>query len=213
MGQKVHPLGFRINITRGHRSVWFSKFNNYANFLEEDYKIRQVIEKTLAKKGKITETIIERDNDGKTLEVKIHTANPAFVVGVNGTGLRVLQKNIRKVCKPNSKIKINLTPIGKNERNAILIADFLVEQLENRVAFRRALKSAKLYADAQNSGKGIKIQISGRLNGAEMARSDGDREGRVPLQTIRADIDYARRTAQTIYGLLGVKIWFFRGEV
>ena len=202
MGQKTHPLGFRLGITQKHRSSWFELKKEYPSILEEDYKIRQHIEKNLASAG-ISKVEINRKSD--QIELEIHTSRPGIIVGRSGTG-------IEKLVNPLKKLRINVSELAKPDADAALIAEFIAQQLEKRVAFRRATRQAIQKAQRVNI-EGIKVQVSGRLNGAEIARSEWVREGRVPLQTLRADIDYATKRAQTTYGVLGVKVWVFNGEV
>ena len=211
MGQKTHPLGFRLGITQEHRSVWYANFNSYANLLKEDEQIRKYL-KTLTKTASISDVKINRNGLGDQIQLNIETGRPGALVGENGLGLENLLKNIKKFLPPNRLISINIIEIKKINLNASLIGDLVVKQLEERVAFRRAIREA-LQAAQEDNVKGIKIQVSGRLNGAEMARTEWIREGRVPLQTLRADIDYCTKEANTIYGVLGVKVWLFKNEI
>lgn len=211
MGQKTHPLGFRLGITQEHRSVWYASFNSYANLLKEDEQIRKYL-KTLTKTASISDVKINRNGLGDQIQLNIETGRPGALVGENGLGLENLLKNIKKFLPPNRLISINIIEIKKINLNASLIGDLVVKQLEERVAFRRAIREA-LQAAQEDNVKGIKIQVSGRLNGAEMARTEWIREGRVPLQTLRADIDYCTKEANTIYGVLGVKVWLFKNEI
>lgn len=211
MGQKTHPLGFRLGITQEHRSIWYANFNEYANLLEEDEQIRRYLN-TLTKTASISDVKINRNGLGDQIQLNIETGRPGALVGENGLGLENLLKNIKKLVLPNRQISINVIEIKKVNLNASLIGDLVVKQLEERVAFRRAIREA-LQAAQEENVKGIKIQVSGRLNGAEMARTEWIREGRVPLQTLRADIDYCKKEANTIYGVLGVKVWLFKNEI
>lgn len=208
MGQKTHPLGFRIGITQKHKSSWFSKMKLYPNFLQEDYIIRSYIESKLSH---ASICLIHIDRKIDQVEISIHTARPGIILGKMGTGIDNLRKNIQHKLKNNQQIRINIIEITEPDTKAALIAEFLTQQLEKRIAFRRAVRQTIQRSQKANI-KGIKIQVSGRLNGAEIARSEWVREGRVPLQTLRADIDYAYKTAHTIYGILGVKVWLFKGE-
>nr|YP_010865232.1 ribosomal protein S3 [Campylaephora boydenii]WGT74106.1 ribosomal protein S3 [Campylaephora boydenii] len=208
MGQKIHPLGFRIGITQNHKSSWFTDMKNYSYLLKEDYLIRSYIEKEL-NKASISLIYIERKVN--QIEIYIHTARPGIVLGRMGTGIDILRKNIEKYIHTKQKIRINVIEITEPDKQSILIAEFIAQQLEKRVAFRRAVRQGVQRAQKANI-KGIKVQVSGRLNGAEIARKEWVREGRVPLQTLRADIDYAYKTAQTIYGILGIKVWLFKTE-
>lgn len=211
MGQKTHPLGFRLGITQEHKSIWYANFNEYANLLEEDERIRSYLN-TLTKTASISDVKINRNGLGDQIQLNIETGRPGALVGENGLGLENLLKNIKKLVSSNCQISINVIEIKKVNLNASLIGDLVVKQLEERVAFRRAIREA-LQAAQEENVKGIKIQVSGRLNGAEMARTEWIREGRVPLQTLRADIDYCKKEANTIYGVLGVKVWLFKNEI
>ena len=211
MGQKTHPLGFRLGITQEHKSIWYANFNEYANLLEEDERIRSYLN-TLTKTASISDVKINRNGLGDQVQLNIETGRPGALVGENGLGLENLLKNIKKLVSSNRQISINVIEIKKVNLNASLIGDLVVKQLEERVAFRRAIREA-LQAAQEENVKGIKIQVSGRLNGAEMARTEWIREGRVPLQTLRADIDYCKKEANTIYGVLGVKVWLFKNEI
>ena len=211
MGQKTHPLGFRLGITQKHRSAWYTDFKHYSKLLEEDNKIRTYIN-NVAKFASISNIYINRNGLGDQIELNIETARPGILVGDKGSQIKTLASNIKKFMSPNCHITINILEIENVNSNAYLIADLVVQQLEDRVAFRRAIREA-LKCAQDNEVNGIKIQVSGRLNGAEIARSEWIREGRVPLQTLRADIDYATKEANTIYGILGVKVWLFKNEI
>lgn len=209
MGQKTHPLGFRLNITQQHKSSWYSKKQKYVQFLQEDYIIRTYIFKAL-KTASIVNIQIHRKFD--QIEIDIKTARPGIILGKLGSGIENLRNEIIKKLKIQKQIRINVIEITEPDREATIIADFIAQQLEKRVAFRRAIRQAVQRTQKANI-KGIKIQVSGRLNGAEIARSEWIREGRVPLQTLRADIDYSYKRAHTIYGVLGIKVWLFKGEI
>jgi len=211
VGQKTHPLGFRLGITQEHKSSWYSKLNQYSNLLEEDDKIRTHLEK-LTKSASISNIQINRNGLNDQIELNIETGRPGALVGNNGLGIETLLTNIKKLLPNNRQVIINVLEVEKVNLNASLIGDLVVKQLEDRVAFRRAIREAMQCAQEDNVS-GIKIQVSGRLNGAEIARSEWIREGRVPLQTLRADIDYATKEANTIYGVLGVKVWLFKNEI
>nr|YP_009509322.1 ribosomal protein S3 [Gracilaria vermiculophylla]AXI96972.1 ribosomal protein S3 [Gracilaria vermiculophylla]QXU75176.1 ribosomal protein S3 [Gracilaria vermiculophylla]WDZ67950.1 ribosomal protein S3 [Gracilaria vermiculophylla] len=208
MGQKTHPLGFRIGITQAHKSSWFSKMKSYPELAQEDYKIRNFIEKQLYN-ASIALIYIDRKVD--QIQIHIHTARPGIILGKMGNGLENIRKNLENILTRNIQIRINLIEITDPDKEAALIAEFIVQQLEKRIAFRRVIRQA-VQRSQKAKNQGIKIQISGRLNGAEIARSEWVREGRVPLQTLRANIDYSYKTAHTIYGILGVKVWLFKGE-
>ena len=207
MGQKTHPSGFRIGITKNHKSSWFSKMTSYSQLIQEDYIIRQHIENTLSK-ASIALIHIERKIN--QIEINVHTARPGIVLGKMGKGIDTLRLTLQKKFH-NNKIRINVIEVTEPDTEAVLLAEFISQQLEKRIAFRRAVRQGIQRAHKANI-QGIKIQVAGRLNGAEIARKEWVREGRVPLQTLRADIDYSYKTAQTIYGILGIKVWLFKGE-
>ena len=211
MGQKTHPLGFRLGITQEHRSAWYANFNQYANLLEEDDQIRTYLNK-LAKAASISDIKINRNGLGDQIQLNIETGKPGILVGESGKGLENLLNNIKKFLPSDRQLAINIFEVERVDLDASLLGDLVVEQLEKRIAFRRAIREALQRSQKQNVS-GIKIQVSGRLNGAEIARSEWIREGRVPLQTLRADIDYATKEANTIYGVLGIKIWLFKSEI
>ena len=211
MGQKTHPLGFRLGITQEHKSTWYANFNQYANVLEEDDKIRTYI-KSIAKLNNISNVTIDRNGLNDQIQVTIETGKPGILVGELGAGLDNLLRNLKKIVSSNRQVTIKVFEVEKVDLDANLLAELVAEQLEKRIAFRRAMREALQRAQKQNVN-GIKIQVSGRLNGAEIARSEWIREGRVPLQTLRADIDYATTEANTIYGVLGIKVWLFRNEI
>ena len=209
MGQKVHPLGFRLRITQDHRSSWFANQKTYPLILEEDYKIRHYITKEFSTAG-ISKIEIQRRSD--QVELEIHTSRPGIIVGRSGSGIDKIKEDLNKLLKHSSQIWVNVTEIKNMDADANLIGEFIAEQLEKRIPFKRATRQAMQKAQRANA-QGIKVQVSGRLNGAEIARSEWAREGRVPLQTLRADIDYATKEANTTYGILGIKVWVFNGEV
>jgi len=211
MGQKTHPLGFRLGITQDHKSTWYTNFNQYANVLQEDDKIRTYFN-TIAKSNSISNVRINRNGLNDQIQLNIETGKPGILVGELGAGLETLLTNVRKLLPEDRQLTINVFEVEKVDLDASLLADLVAEQLEKRIAFRRAIREALQRAQKQNVN-GIKIQVSGRLNGAEIARSEWIREGRVPLQTLRADIDYATQEANTIYGVLGIKVWLFKSEI
>jgi small subunit ribosomal protein S3 len=211
MGQKTHPLGFRLGITQEHKSKWYANFNQYATVLQEDDQIRTAM-KTISKINRISDIRINRNGLNDQIQLNIETGAPGLLVGDGGSGLERLLKNLKKVLLHDRPITINVFEVEKVDLNASLLADFVAGELEKRIAFRRAIRDALQRAQKQNVN-GIKIQVSGRLNGAEIARSEWIREGRVPLQTLRADIDYATQEANTIYGVLGIKVWLFKSEI
>lgn len=211
MGQKTHPLGFRLGITQKHKSTWYANFNQYASILEEDDKIRTYLNK-VARSNNISNLQIERNSLNDHLQVTIKTGKPGILIGDQGAGFENLLNNTKKLLPSSRQLTMKVFEIKKVDLDATLLATFVAEQLEKRIAFRRAIREALQRAQKQNVN-GIKIQVSGRLNGAEIARSEWIREGRVPLQTLRADIDYATMEANTIYGILGVKVWLFKNEI
>jgi len=208
MGQKTHPSGFRIGITTEHKSSWYGKPKIYSKLLQEDYFIRKCIKQSL-NKASIALIQIERKVD--QIEINIHTARPGIILGRMGKGIENLRNILQRQIITKNKIRINVIEITEPDTEAILLAEFVAQQLEKRIAFRRAVRQGIQRAQKANI-QGIKIQVAGRLNGAEIARKEWIREGRVPLQTLRANIDYAYTQAQTIYGILGIKIWLFKGE-
>ena len=211
MGQKTHPLGFRLGIVQEHQSVWYANFNQYANILEEDDKIRTYIN-TISRANYISKVKIYRNVLKDHIQLTIETGKPGILVDDMGNGLKNLLKNLKKLLPAGRQLTIKVSEIEFVDLEAKLLADLVAEQLEKRIAFRRATRTILQRAQRQNVN-GIKIQVSGRLNGAEIARSEWIREGRVPLQTLRADIDYATTEANTIYGVLGIKIWLFKSEI
>lgn len=216
MGQKIHPTGLRLGITQEHRSRWFADENRYPELLQEDFKIRHFFQKNPLKlKGLespgISQIRIERKAD--QIDLEVHTARPGVVVGRGGQGIEELRSGLQKVLGGGDRqIRINVVEVARVDADAALIGEYIAQQLERRVSFRRVVRQA--IQRAQKAGiEGIKIQVSGRLNGAEIARPEWTREGRVPLHTLRADIDYAYCTASTVYGTLGIKVWVFKGEI
>jgi small subunit ribosomal protein S3 len=211
VGQKIHPVGFRLGITQEHKSRWFADPKKYPELVMEDYKIRQHIAKddALSKAG-ISQIRIERK--AEQIDLEIHTARPGVVVGRSGSGIEKLRTDLQGALGNHRQIRVNVIEVAQPDANAELIAEYITQQLERRVSFRRVVRQAIVRAQRAEV-QGIKIQVSGRLNGAEIARTEWTREGRVPLHTLRADIDYAYRTAKTIYGILGVKVWIFKGEI
>jgi len=208
VGQKTHPLGFRLGVTQTHRSAWYANLNEYSLLLKEDDKIRTYIQ-SLTKMASISNIQINRDSIGNQIQLNIETGRPGILVGEKGTELKNLLVNLKKIVPANRQIILNIVEVNLS---AALLGDFVVKKLESRIAFRTAVRKAIVIAQKANVG-GIKIQVSGRLNGAEMARTEWIREGRVPLQTLRADIDYASKEAKTIYGILGIKVWLFKSEI
>lgn len=209
MGQKIHPIGFRLGVTKDHLSCWYADAKDYPDLVVEDYKIRQYISKNLTNAG-ISQVRIERKAD--QIDLEIHTARPGVVVGRGGSGIEALRTGIQDELNNGRQIRINVIEVARVDADATLIGEYIAQQLERRVSFRRVVRQAIQRAQRAEV-KGIKIQVSGRLNGAEIARTEWVREGRVPLHTLRADIDYCYCTAKTIYGILGIKVWVFKGEI
>lgn len=211
MGQKTHPLGFRLGITQEHKSIWYAHSNQYGNLLKEDDKLRTYFNK-LAKENGISNVQIIRSTLMNDISINIQTGKPGLLIGEEGIGLKKLLEDTKKLVPSELQVSIHIFEVEVPDLNATLLADSIVDQLEKRIAFRRAIRDALARAQSKNV-RGIKIQVSGRLNGAEIARSEWIREGRVPLQTLRADIDYAAREAHTIYGVIGIKVWLFKTEI
>lgn len=211
MGQKTHPLGFRLGITQKHKASWYGNFKHYATIIQEDDKIRTYISQISAINS-ISNVHIFRNSLNNQIQLDIETGKPGILVGKLGVELENILLSIKKLLPTTRQVKINVLEVEKVDLNATLLANLVAEQLEKRIAFRRAIREVLQRAQNQNV-QGIKIQVSGRLNGAEMARSEWIREGRVPLQTLRANIDYATKEANTIYGILGIKVWLFKGEI
>jgi small subunit ribosomal protein S3 len=206
LGQKVNPLGIRLNITRTWDSIWYAD-KDYSKNLIEDQKIRKFLKNRLSH-ASLSKIILERT--GEKVRVKLFTARPGIVIGKKGSEIELLKKDLEKLI--NRKAVIDIQEVRRPEADAQLVADNIAQQLVRRVAFRRAMKKA--VTSAQRFGvKGIKISCSGRLGGAEMSRCEWVREGRVPLHTLRADVDYALSEANTTYGIIGIKVWIFKGEV
>lgn len=206
MGQKVHPIGIRLGITKDWNARWYADSKNYADFLVSDVEIRNELNKRL-KHASISKLNIERVANG--IRVTIHTARPGVVIGKKGEDIEKLKQILVK--KTGLPVNINIEEIKKPELDSKLVAESIAQQLEKRIQFRRAMKRA--VANSMRLGaEGIKVNISGRLNGADIARAEWYREGRVPLHTFRADIDYATFEADTTYGKIGVKVWIFKGE-
>ena len=207
MGQKVNPIGLRLGVNRGWDSIWFAKKGDYGKYLIEDYKIRQFIRKNITNAG-ISEIIIERSS--KKCIVSIHTSRPGFVIGKKGSDIEKIKSKISKITK--DEITVNIKEIKKPELNSYLVAENIAQQLVKRVAYRRAMKRA-MQATMRLGAKGIKVCVSGRLAGNDIARSEWLREGSIPLHTLRANLDYAESEALTTYGMIGVKVWIYKGEI
>ncbi len=207
MGQKVHPIGIRLGIVKKHTSVWYADKSDYSKKLISDLKVRAMIEKRLSH-ASVSRIEIERPSE--SARITIHTARPGIVIGKRGEDVDKLRAEVSK--EIGIPVHVNIEEVRKPDLDAKLVAQNVAQQLERRVMFRRAIKRAVQNAIRQGA-KGVKIQIGGRLGGAEIARSEWHREGRVPLHTLRADIDYATAEASTTYGIIGVKVWIFKGEV
>jgi small subunit ribosomal protein S3 len=207
MGQKVHPTGIRLGIVKEHNSVWYASGKNYAANLISDLEVRELLEKKLAH-ASVSRIVIERP--AQTARITIHTARPGIVIGKKGEDVDKLRKELS--VKMGVPVHINIEEIRKPDLEAKLVAMNVAQQLERRVMFRRAMKRVVQNAIRQGA-EGIKVQVSGRVGGAEIARTEWYREGRVPLHTLRADIDYAAHEAATTYGIIGVKVWIFKGEI
>lgn len=207
MGQKVNPIGLRLGYIKGWESNWFSSKRSYADKLIEDEKIRNYV-RTRIPKGGISKIIIERTL--KRITMTIHTARPGMVIGKGGTEVEQIKGELEKLI--DKEVQINILEIKRPELDAKLVADSIAQQLQARVSYRRAMRQA-LAATTRVGAQGIKIKMSGRLGGVEIARTEQNKEGRVPLHTLRADIDYAVSEANTVYGKIGVKVWIFKGEV
>lgn len=206
MGQKTHPIGFRLGVIRSWNSKWYEE-KRYAEWLHEDLALRQFIKKELYAAG-ISKIEIERM--ATKVKVSVHTARPGVVIGKRGAGVDELKRKLEKLSK--GEVFLNIQEIRKAELDATLVAENIAAQLERRVAFRRALKKA-MQTGMKFGAKGFRVAASGRLGGAEMGRYESYRDGRVPLHTLRADIDYGTAVAKTTYGIIGIKCWIFKGEV
>ena len=206
MGQKVNPIGFRLGVNRGWDSVWFARKSDYGKYLIEDYRIREFIKKNISNSG-VSEIVIERS--GKKCSVFIHTSRPGFVIGKKGSDIEKIKGKISKIT--DSEVSVNIKEIKKPELNAYLVAENICQQLVKRIAYRRTMKRA-MQSAMRLGAKGIKVTLSGRLAGNEIARSEWLREGSIPLHTLRANLDYAEAEALTTYGIIGVKVWIYSGE-
>ena len=207
MGQKINPIGLRLGINRTWDSRWFANKNEYGNLLQEDLKIRTMLMDDL-KQAAVSKIVIERPH--RKCRVSIHTARPGIVIGKKGADIDKIRAKVKSFT--DSEVHINIVEVRKPETDATLVAQGIAQQLERRVAFRRAMKRAVQTAMRMGAG-GIRVNVGGRLGGADIARMEWYREGRVPLHTLRADIDYGTAEAKTTYGIIGVKVWIFKGEV
>ena len=212
MGQKIHPVGFRVGVIRGFDSHWFYGKKGYAPALLQDHKIRRFI-KNRTGLGNVSRVEIERA--ANRIKVNIFTARPGAIIGRGGKGIDELTETLNYLCRredPTSVVQVNVTEVRQPELDAQLVAENVCVQLEKRISHRRAMRQAMTRVMRMN-GRGIKILVSGRLGGSEIARSEGDKVGKIPLHTLRADIDYGQATAHTVYGSVGCKVWIYKGEV
>ena len=210
MGQKVHPTGFRLGIATDWTSKWYADSSNFADFLDEDLKIREFLKKKLSQAAV---SRIQISRPAKSVAVTIHTARPGIIIGKKGEDIERLRVEVASLVSVHiNNVKISIEEIRKPELDAQLVAEGIASQLERRVMFRRAMRRSVTNA-MRIGAEGIKINVSGRLNGAEIARNEWYREGRVPLHTLRANVDYGFAEALTTYGILGVKVWIYKGEV
>ena len=207
MGQKVNPIGLRLGINRAWDSIWFAKKREYGNLLIEDYKIRDYIKKNVTNSG-VSQVIIERTS--KKCIVSIYTSRPGFVIGKKGSDVDKIKNKLSKIT--SSEVSLNIKEIKKPELNAYLVAENIAQQLVKRIAYRKTMKRA-IQSALRLGAKGIRVCLAGRLAGNEIARTEWLREGSVPLHTFRADVDYAEAEALTTYGLIGVKVWIYKGEI
>ena len=207
MGQKTNPIGLRLGINRGWDSVWFAKKGNYGRLLVEDFKIREYIKKNIVNSG-VSQVIIERT--AKKCIVSILTSRPGFVIGKKGSDVDKIKKNLSNIS--SSEVSLNIKEIKKPELNAYLVAENIAQQLVKRIAYRRAMKRG-MQSALRLGAKGIRVCLSGRLGGNEIARTEWLREGSVPLHTLRAEVDYAEAQALTTYGIIGIKVWIYKGEI
>jgi small subunit ribosomal protein S3 len=206
LGQKVNPIGFRLGIVKTWNSQWFDE-RNFSDKLHEDVLIRNYLNKRL-ENAAVSQILIERNP--KKVILNLHTARPGIVIGKKGTEVDKLREELKKLT--GKDVQINITEVKRPDLSAVLVAKNIAKQLEGKVSFRRAMKRA-LASTMRMNAEGVKIQVSGRLGGAEMARTEMYKEGRIPLHTLRADIDYATATAYTTYGCIGVKVWIYNGEI
>jgi small subunit ribosomal protein S3 len=210
MGQKVNPVGFRLGITREWTSKWYASTKNFPSHVYTDFQVRELLKKKLSD-ASVSRIQIERA--ARKVNITIHTARPGIVIGKKGEDIEKLRGQVSKMMKmPVVDVRINISEIRKPELDALLVAEGIAQQLERRVMFRRAMKRA-VTNTMRIGALGIKVRVAGRLNGAEIARTEQYREGRIPLHTLRADIDYGLAEARTNYGVIGVKVWIFKGEV
>ncbi len=207
MGQKINPIGMRLQINRTWDSRWFAESKDFGNLLHEDIKMREFINKECKQAG-ISRVIIERPH--KKCRVTVHTARPGVIIGKKGADIETLRQKLAAIT--DSELHLNIVEVRKPEMDAQLVAEGISQQLERRISFRRAMKRS-VQNTMRMGALGIRVNVAGRLGGAEIARTEWYREGRVPLHTLRADIDYANVEAVTAYGIIGIKVWIFKGEI
>jgi len=207
MGQKVNPIGLRLGINRTWDSRWYANKGEYGSLLQEDLKVREMLEAEL-KQAAVSKIVIERPH--RKCRISIHSARPGIVIGKKGADIEKIRNKVKKFT--NSEVHINIVEVRKPETDATLVAQGIAQQLERRVAFRRAMKRAVQTA-MRMGAQGIRVNVGGRLGGADIARTEWYREGRVPLHTLRADVDYGVAEASTTYGIIGIKVWVFKGEI
>ena len=208
MGQKVNPHGMRVGIISGWEAQWYASKQDFSKFILEDHKLRTFINKKYAAYG-ISRVTIERSQD--KVVINIHTSKPGMIIGTKGAGIEQLKKELVKIVD-NKQVHINIMEVKKPDMEAVLVADSIAQALEKRSSFRRTMKQA-MSRVMRSGAKGVKVMASGRLDGAEIARSESYHEGSIPLQTVRADIDYGVATAHTTFGCIGIKVWIYKGEV
>ena len=212
MGQKVHPVGFRLGIVHSHNSIWHADKRAYTEQLLSDLEVRELLERQL-QPAKVSRIVIER-RASRDVKITIHSARPGLVIGKKGADIDRLRKELSAKYFADMNLQIDIQEVRKPDLNAVLVARNIAEQLEKRVMFRRAMRKALQHTMRLGGGaEGVRLQVSGRLGGAEIARTETYREGRVPLHTLRANIDYATATAKTTHGVIGVKVWIFKREV
>jgi small subunit ribosomal protein S3 len=207
MGQKVNPISLRLGINRGWDSVWFAKKREFGKILIEDYKIRDYIKKNVVNSGV---SLVQIERTSKKCIVSIHTSRPGFVIGKKGSDVDKIKKNLAKIS--STEVSLNIKEVKKPELNSYLVAENIAQQLVKRIAYRKTMKRA-MQSALRLGAKGIRVCLSGRLAGNEIARTEWLREGSVPLHTFRADVDYAEAEALTTYGIIGVKVWIYKGEI
>jgi len=209
MGQKVNPIGLRLGINRGWDSIWYAKKKDFGNYLIEDFKIREFIKKNVVNSG-VSKVMIERTS--KKCFVTIYTSRPGFVIGKKGSDIEKIKVKLSNLTSNENEVILNIKEIKKPETNSYLVAENIAQQLVKRISYRRAMKRA-MQSALRLGAKGIKVSISGRLGGNEIARTEWLRDGSIPSHTLRADIDYAEAEALTTYGIIGIKVWIYKGEI